>query len=126
MEVGVVIRTGFERLSETPLGRWVADRLDVQVERSARSFFAEPYRSKRHREAFRQVLAALVKERDGAASRLGRRLRLLLDASDSPMAAALEQHDHQVARDARWLKAFFDDEPDWRGRLSAWLRVPER
>ena len=121
-----MIRAGVEKLGATPLGQWVAERLDRQIERYARSFFEEHYRSERHRAAFCKVLEALVKERDGAVSRLGQRLRLLLVALDAPMAAALEHGDHQVARDVRWLRAFFEDEPAWRGQLAAWLRVPER
>ena len=122
----MLIRSGFEKLGATPLGRWAADRLDRRIERYARSFFDEPYRSDRHREPFCRVLEALVRERDGGASRLGQRLQLLLDAIDAPMAAALERGDHHVARDVRWLRAFFEDEPDWRGQLATWLRVPDR
>jgi hypothetical protein len=120
------MRAGLERLAASPLGRWVAERLDVQIERYARSFFEEPYRAERHRAAFCEVLEALVRERDGGASRLGQRLRLLLVALDAPMAVALEHGDHQVARDVRWLRAFFDDEPAWRAQLAAALRVPDR
>jgi hypothetical protein len=120
------MRAGLVRLGATPLGRWVTERLDVQIERYARSFFEEPYRSERHREAFSRVLEALVKERDGGVSRLGQRLRLLLVALDAPMAVALERGEHQVARDVRWLRAFLEDEPAWRAQLAAWLRVPER
>lgn len=121
VDVGGVLRKRIEKWGATPLGQWVKDRLDRRIARYAWNFFKDPYRSELHREPFSRVLDALVKDRDGGETSLGQRLRILLDAVDSPMAAAVEHHDHQVVRDARWLRAFFDDEPEWRARLRGWL-----
>lgn len=122
VDVGGVFRKRIEKWGATALGQWVKTQLDRRISRYAWNFFKDPYQSEQHREPFSKVLDALIKDSDGGDTQLGQRLQILLDAVDSPMAAAVEHNDRQVVRDARWLRAFFEDEPEWRARLRAWLR----
>ena len=121
VDVGGVLKKRIQKWGATPLGQWVKDRLDRRVARYAWNFFKDPYQRQRHREPFANVLEALVTDHDGGSTRLGQRIRLLLDSLDAPMAMAVEEADYHIVRDARWLQAFFEDEPEWRARLRAWL-----
>jgi predicted NBD/HSP70 family sugar kinase len=125
VDVGGVIRERIEKWGATPLSEWVRERLDRRVARYVRSFFTKHYEHGKHGEPFARVLAALVVERDGRTSRLGHRLERLLEVIDAPDTDPVEHVDPKLVRDARWLRAFFDDESGRRERLGECIHSHE-
>jgi len=98
------IKPKYEKvIGTTPLGEVVTRKLDRRIKRAGWNFFKRPYQSEHDRQPFCAFVSALT---EGASE------------TSAAVAAQFQQRldDHDP-----WMLAFFEDEPDWRPRLAAWI-----
>jgi hypothetical protein len=121
--VEAIARKRIAKWRTTSLGDWVEQRLDDRVLRTGGRFFTKPYDSRVHRAPFVAFLSSLVEGSSGGSRALARRFAMLLAPLDRPGATMVYGGCWPPRLDAnrRWLGDFFEDEPDWRARLSAWV-----
>ncbi len=105
-----------KRYRVEPMGDVIKQRLDWRISSTAHHFFMYKYTSSRDRDHFIGFLSASVEGRTENSRRLAMHFKDVL--SHSP-EVDLPNYWHR--RKQQWLKAFFQDEPEWEERLHTWI-----
>jgi hypothetical protein len=100
------------------LKEWVGSRLEGRVQFAGDRYFAEAYKSERHRKGFSKYLQTILSGRSAKSFEIARFYEEVLNPS------ALEAERYHARRRA-WLRAFFRDEPEYECKLRAWMQEME-
>ena len=117
-----VVQKKVKKWRVVSMGRVVRRRIDSRIERTAWNFFKDPYNSSLDRARFARFLASQV---DGH-TKQSRNLALLFKevlygSADVRSMGRLQFWRADGQRHQAWLRAFFQDEPEWEGRLRTWI-----
>ena len=96
------------------LKEWVKNRLEGRVQFAGDRYFAESYNSATHRKKFRKHLQTILSGRSATSAVVAKFYEDVLNPSNHEV-----EKDH--ARRRSWLQAFFEDEPEYKLKLSAWI-----
>lgn len=99
-----------------PMGDIIKQRLDRRIRSTAHYFFIYEYDSLRDRERFIGFLSSCVEGCTENSRELARHFKDII--AHSPKAHG---PNYWHRRKQKWLQAFFQDEPEWQARLSAWI-----
>lgn len=100
------------------LKEWVKNRLEGRVKFAGDRYFAESYNSAAHRKRFRKHLQTILSGRSATSAAVARFYKDVLNPQN---LEAEKNH----ARRRIWLKAFFEDEPDYELKLRVWIEELE-
>jgi hypothetical protein len=100
------------------LKEWVGGRLEGRIQFAGDRYFAEVYKSERHRKAFSKYLQTILSGRSAKSFEIARFYKEVLNPS------TLEAEEHHARRRA-WLVAFFRDEPEYESKLRDWMQEME-
>lgn len=96
------------------LKEWVENRLEGRVKFAGDRYFAESYNSAAHRKRFRKHLQTILSGRSATSAAVARFYEDILNPS------TLEAEKYHAKR-RFWLQAFFEDEPEYKFKLSVWI-----
>ena len=102
----------------TPMGEVIQRRTEGRILRGLRNFLRHDYNTMTNREQFAAFLSSQV----GGRTENSRILALCLrDVMDPAYDGILYRSGWLHTRGGRWLRAFFQDEPEWEERLRTWI-----
>lgn len=96
------------------LKEWVKNRLEGRVKFAGDRYFAESYNSAAHRKKFRKHLQTVLSGRSATSAVVARFYEEVLNPSNLE-----SEKDHAKRR--FWLRAFFEDEPEYELKLNVWI-----
>jgi hypothetical protein len=85
--------------------------LNKRASRIGWNYFKEPYETRKHRQKFIRFLESNILN----SSRMAKRYAAFFES-------VLDRADRSYTKQNRWLREFFEDEPEWENRLKAWIR----
>jgi hypothetical protein len=105
------------------LADWVSDRVKMRVLRTGFNHFKREYVGPDDRESFRAFLLALIQgdSSNGYSKLLAQQFRDVL--AYNPNSGHSRRH--QNAHMQKWLKAYFQDEPDMQDKFYTWVKKAE-
>jgi len=102
--------------------KWVENRLSFRIYRTAWNYFKKPYNSELHRQEFCGFLTAITTGQKGRTLELAHFINQYLNPPEMEIQVEEDFGIYNMELRRRWLKAFFEDEPEWEQRVRGWVR----